>query len=322
MSSKQKPDERLQDPSIDNRDKGPCGISWSGFHSRQNKGGNMRFFIHTILVVLLFVPSSLSAAGPNSAEVYFKRGLARYAAGDLEGSIADFSRAIELNSGFKNSSLRRQLDLGFNAIDAGPLAQQSNTVAILDRFNIDAYYNRGRARLDKRDTDGALADLNTAIRLDPYNAPAYVSRGRAFKAKKQLEAAIRDFRKAIELDPSFAIAYYNCGTIQYERKEFHESITAFTRAAEIDPRMAMAFNDRGNAQASLGNFQAAIGDYGRAIALNQQLAIAFANRGLVLLLQGKKTEADKDFMQCLKLAPEMADQLKELSVIAEKARKR
>jgi tetratricopeptide (TPR) repeat protein len=84
----------------------------------------------------------------------------------------------------------------------------------------------------------------------------------------------------------------------------------------------MAFNDRGNAHASLGNFQAAIGDYGRAIALDQQLAIAFANRGLVLLLQGKKAEADKDFIQCLKLAPVMADQLKELSVFAEKIRKR
>ena len=81
-----------------------------------------------------------------SAEDFFKAGDAKRAKGDMEGAIADYCRAIELD----------------------PRAAA-------------AYCNRGIAKKAKDDSEGAIADYNRAIELDPKDATAYYNRGIAKK---------------------------------------------------------------------------------------------------------------------------------------------
>jgi tetratricopeptide (TPR) repeat protein len=54
------------------------------------------------------------------------------------------------------------------------------------------YYNRGLAKQDKGDLDGAIADYNRAIELDPKYFFAYNNRGNAKKDKDDLDGAIGD----------------------------------------------------------------------------------------------------------------------------------
>ena len=102
----------------------------------------------------------------------------------------------------------------------------------------EAFYNRGVARKDKGDLDGALADYNEAIRLQPDFAEAFNNRGLARKAKAiwtapsrttmrpsasspttlkpsttaasrarakgDLDGALADYDEAIRLQPDFA----------------------------------------------------------------------------------------------------------------------
>ena len=46
-----------------------------------------------------------------------------------------------------------------------------------------AYYNRGNARLNKDDYDGAIADYSKAIELNPKNVKAHYNRGVARNKK-------------------------------------------------------------------------------------------------------------------------------------------
>ncbi len=78
----------------------------------------------------------------------------------------------------------------------------------------DAYYNRGAAKIEKGDLDGAIADYNRAIELNPKDARAYNNRGIAKRAKGDLDGAIADYNRAIELDPKLAIAYNNRGNAE------------------------------------------------------------------------------------------------------------
>jgi tetratricopeptide (TPR) repeat protein len=55
---------------------------------------------------------------------------------------------------------------------------------------VDAFNNRGIARKDKGDLDGAIRDSNEAIRLQPHYANAFNNRGTACQAKGDLDGAI------------------------------------------------------------------------------------------------------------------------------------
>ncbi|MDP3258773.1 MAG: tetratricopeptide repeat protein [Bosea sp. (in: a-proteobacteria)] len=60
---------------------------------------------------------------------------------------------------------------------------------------------RARARLVRRDLEGALADVETVIQAAPRYGRAYATRGAIRLAMKDVAAATADADKAIELDP-------------------------------------------------------------------------------------------------------------------------
>src|SRR5204863_6387579 len=64
-----------------------------------------------------------------------------------------------------------------------------------------AYTNRGIAKLQKSDWDGAIADFDRALQFDPKLAQAYANRGDAKTEKGDFDGAIADFNRALQLNP-------------------------------------------------------------------------------------------------------------------------
>lgn len=62
-----------------------------------------------------------------------------------------------------------------------------------------ALTNRGQARLNAGDLEGAIADLDRATLLDPSNAFAFRTRGMAHGEMESRDAACQDLRTALEL---------------------------------------------------------------------------------------------------------------------------
>src|SRR5580700_6899245 len=94
----------------------------------------------TVLMLLaLLAALTLPGCGfsPHSAENFVNRAIARDSKGDLDGSIADCTKAIELNPKF-----------------------------------FIAYDNRGNAKRAKGDLDGAIDDYSKAIEIYPKNPDA------------------------------------------------------------------------------------------------------------------------------------------------------
>ena len=71
------------------------------------KGRNAMARCGIAAVLLLWLAPPCMAKEPRSAEDYFKRGLARYTARDLEGAIEDFTKAIVVNSNIDTRALKR-----------------------------------------------------------------------------------------------------------------------------------------------------------------------------------------------------------------------
>jgi tetratricopeptide (TPR) repeat protein len=93
------------------------------------------------------------------------------------------------------------LEIGGAEIVANPVASGLDyTEAIrLKPDYAPAFYNRGNARSDKGDLEGALQDYSEAIRLKPDYALAFNNRGLARSDKGDLEGALQDYNEAIRL---------------------------------------------------------------------------------------------------------------------------
>jgi tetratricopeptide (TPR) repeat protein len=149
-------------------------------------------------------PSPITAQAPDEPdEDLVNRGIEKGKQGDLEGAIADFTRAIELN------------------------------------LKEDApYYNRAQAKWQKKDTAGAIADYTRAIELGSINPAAYNNRGNARSENNDQEGAIADYTRAIELKPDYARAYYNRAVTKQAKGDATGAAADFKAAEKLDPELA------------------------------------------------------------------------------------
>ena len=85
------------------------------------------------------------------------------------------------------------------------------------------YYNRGVARLEKREHDRAISDFTKAIKMNPRFALAYFYRGRAYFHKGEHDQAISDLTDAIEIDPGFATAYSERAIVYLVKQEYDKT---------------------------------------------------------------------------------------------------
>ena len=121
----------------------------------------------------------------------------------MDGAIADFNRAIELNPK-----------------DDAP------------------YYNRAQAKRLKKDTAGAIADYTRAIELGSTNPAAYNNRGNARAENSDRDGAIADYTRAIELNPNYARAYFNRAVAKQAKGDSTGAKPDFKTAEKLDPELA------------------------------------------------------------------------------------
>jgi len=168
-------------------------------HQDSAKEETMRYFNLQLLFLLLLIACTAHAQEPVSADDFSQRGISRFEKNDLEGAIADFTKAIEMNGH----------ELGF------------------------CFYFRGIALYRRGHLDEAIADLSKAITLKP-NPRFYGDRGNLLAQKGDLDGAIADLSKAIEIEPKFAKAYGDRGIVRLMRGEETAAESDFKKCFELD----------------------------------------------------------------------------------------
>ncbi|MBI5359907.1 MAG: tetratricopeptide repeat protein [Planctomycetes bacterium] len=170
-------------------------------------------------------PQKLLTYECRTAEDYLQRGRRKAGAGDNNGAITDFDRAVEIKP---------------------ELA--------------DAYFARGYAKNDTSDFTGALEDWERAVFLKPLfestlrhkidrvkikiktadkskTAQEYVNAGNAKIAAGDLAGAVRYYDKAIKLDSNCAEAYSNRGVVKGKTGDYSGALEDLMKAVELDPAL-------------------------------------------------------------------------------------
>jgi tetratricopeptide (TPR) repeat protein len=108
--------------------------------------------------------------GAELSELYRLRGWERRQKNDLEGGMADYDKAVQV-----------------------------------DAKNLNAFYHRGAAYFSENKLDAAIQDFDVAIGLKPDYANAIWRRGKAYQAKGDKEKAKQDYEKALALNPEDSV---------------------------------------------------------------------------------------------------------------------
>jgi len=141
----------------------------------------------------------VSLGGWSRADVFVDRGIAYDRLNDPRGSIADYTRALQLEPRFFEAYYDR--GLAHDRLGDAQAAIADYTSAIRLQSDSDVYFARGYAYQRNGDPQRAIADLSEAIRMKPKRADAYFERALAYKRLGDTERATADFEAAFRLNP-------------------------------------------------------------------------------------------------------------------------
>ena len=146
-------------------------------------------------------PPAPVAPGASDGDLVI-RGIEKAKNGDLDGAIADFDRAAEL-----------------------------------DPKNDAPYYNRAQARRLKNDTAGAIADYTKAIELGSTNPAAYNNRGNARAENKDRDGALLIIRAPSNSNPITRAPTTIVRPLKKEKRDAAGAAADFKRAQKLDPEL-------------------------------------------------------------------------------------
>jgi tetratricopeptide (TPR) repeat protein len=249
-----------------------------------------------------FLAERQPAALPASAAGWVARGRVMLEARQSDRAVADFTRALRLDSKYAPAlawRARAHLLRG----DAGRALADCDTALKLDPDLAVGYAHRALVWCAQGQPRPALTDAEQALKRDPRSALAFAARGLAHLKCGDAARAIADSDEAIWLDRKVVLAHLVRGRAHARRGEHDQAVRAFTQATLLDDREAEAFRRRGEAHWARNDVGAARADYTRALELAPADALALHGRGRVRLAGNDVNSALNDLDQAVRLAP-------------------
>ena len=141
----------------------------------------------------------------NDFKYYLDNGIAAFHGGKFTSALENLDKAIELNKNFAVSYFYR--GAVYHSIENYNEAMLDYTKAIsLDEKMTDAYYNRAKIILSRKDIDNpdikkAISDLEKALELDDKFADALYAMAAAYKKLEDYHKALEYLERLLQISP-------------------------------------------------------------------------------------------------------------------------
>lgn len=153
--------------------------------------------------------------------------------------------------------------------------------------DVQAFLQRGRAKLALEDYPGTLADANQILKLDPNNAQGYQLRGDIRFQSGDKKAAAADFDQVQRL----------------RKQKLEQQIGQLNQTLSRNPKAISAYLERADTYAALGRHAAAISDCNQVLKLDARNVQALLSRADIYMSLKDYHRAIRDADQILSLEP-------------------
>ncbi len=234
-------------------------------------------FCITILATL-FV--AFTACPAQNVMALIESGEAKAKAGDFNGAIADYTRAIRLAPNYRSAYVHRAAAEAHGGDWQGALADLNKALAIKPD-SAEIFGARAFAHLNLGNFDAARSDFSMAARLDPKNglniqmrfAQDLITRARGKSMNGDNAAAIKDLDMIVGLAPELGVAYHERGAAKFALQQYKEAIADLDLAIKFDTwhnKQGESHILRAKAKRALGDIAGAEADEEAAAVLPRQ----------------------------------------------------
>ena len=260
---------------------------------------------------------------PDDPETYVRRAT-HHGPGDVEKTMADYSKAIALkttdttpyNLRAKFYKERGDLDLA--------IADMSGAIAL--RASGTHYRGRGILHHANGAYQEAIADYNAALALEGASkqdkAQYYHLRGLAYLALGNTDQAFADYTASADLVRANVLLQFSRAVTHSQAGDYETAIAELNSVIEMASKTSGTLRDlladksityrdllapsyawRGYAHAAAGRTAEGLSDVEQALALDPRNTTALATRGLINELLGHNDKAVADFQAVLSIEP-------------------
>lgn len=272
---------------------------------------------------------------PDHYEALFSRAVLHYTLGHYAMAKADFLKVRSLPHQettaifFKQDAFEKGVDKIFTMQGTGPhfiynylglietrLKDYSRAIRYLDSaVNIndqepDYLINRGWAKEESGDYNGALLDYRHALQLDPDNALAKRNISTVTERAEQTSSTPSTpdplLNEAIDSNPHLPYAFAARAYKRSQQKDWKGAIDDYSQAIKIDSTNKDYYYNRGIVKENINDWNGALYDYIKAISLQEDFVKAWVNHGKVLMKLNRADEAIEDYTVAITYHPDYA----------------
>ncbi|MBI2968372.1 MAG: tetratricopeptide repeat protein [Bacteroidetes bacterium] len=185
-----------------------------------------------LLILSLLFPFFTICLYSQDSTSWVLNGSEKLIAGNYEGALLDFNKAIELNPNDADAYYYIAETM-MKKDDRQEAMKNYNKAISIKNDHIRALKNRGKLKAFMGDLNGSVADFNRAIKINPAYSDAYFNRGLTLFYLKKYKEAIDDYTKVISINGNDHEAYYQRGRAKYDSGDKDGGCADWSKAGEL-----------------------------------------------------------------------------------------
>jgi tetratricopeptide (TPR) repeat protein/predicted aspartyl protease len=256
------------------------------------------------------VAAATAAAPPADAESHSRDGAVAEARDDLDGAVAEYSKAITMAPS-EPRYLDQRADVYFRQRKPALGRADLDRAIALDPTDSEALLERAALYVHQRDKPAALADLDVVDRTADAASMDRLRLGDLLTDAGQPQRAVGVFDQWIKAHPDDVrrpVALNDrCWAHALAGQDLDAALRDCNAALRLRPGTANFLDSRGTVQLRRGEWAKALADFDAALAGQPKLAWSLYGRGIAKLRSGDAAGGKADMAAAVAIRPGVAD---------------